>query len=137
MKNITACYDHMVDLVEIETTDGTGRPHSVTYIYAGDDKVGIILDGITKYFTVRGVRAATIKPTKTGISIHMGSSVISWARHCSDDDALWLAVEAHQSTKPYAHQVFSDDVIEHCPWLENGWSRAAWYRSLRYSENIA
>lgn len=112
MRTELSYYGDQIEAIKI-STDG----HDIEFINAGDDKVGIRLDGCLRYFHVRGISTTTIKPTKTGISVYQWSSVMGFVSKCSDSDALWLAQTAFNITRPKKHHPWGDHVILSCPQL--------------------
>lgn len=112
MRNYTKYYKDMIEAISITTGD-----HTAEFINAGDEQVGIRLDGRLAYFRIRGCRADIIRPTKTGITIHENASVMGFVDKHTDEDAIWLAMAAHGLTKPVRRHVFATYVFEDCPEL--------------------
>ena len=112
MRTKSSYYKDQIEAISIST-----EGHEVEFINAGDEQVGIRLDGVLRYFAIRGCSKPTIKPTKTGISIYQWASVMRFVDTHSDDDALWLAQAAFGITKPKRRHPWGDHVITACPEL--------------------
>ena len=112
MRNSVTYYKDQIEAIKI-TTCG----HDLEFINAGDEQVGIRLDGKLLYFHIRGCQANVIRPTKTGITINQNFSVLGFVNTHTDDDALWLAMAAHGMTRPIRRHPWATYVLEACPSL--------------------
>lgn len=118
MRHTETYYHDQIESIKIDGVyDDAFIAHDVEFINAGDEQIGIRLDGILRYFSIRGCKACTIKPTRTGISIYQNASVMGFVRDHADSDALWLAMAAHKITKPIRRHVFETYVYQECPEL--------------------
>lgn len=91
----------------IESITVTHEGSTAEFIHSGTDHIGIRLDGVLRYFRIRGISKNRIYVTGTGISACDGA-VWSFVEHHSDDDAMWLARAAFGSTKPIRRHVFAE-----------------------------
>lgn len=102
---------------EHEVYKVTVKGHTTEYIglFFDRSRIGIRLDGDLKWFNIRHTKQNTVYCTKTGITLCGGESLVlfHWVQK-SDDDALWLAQEAHRMTRPTKNPMCAD-YIAHYP----------------------